>query len=209
MKKLDEKETLRNLILWRENNDENAATILVSSNIGLVKFIAKKHVNSGLSFEDLESAGMEGLVKAINMFDYINKPIEGFSSYIYTSIENHMLNEIKDNNKYRKNISFDGPVRDKFHNEEVMFEDVLSTDAEETFNAVIGKTTVGIVKEALECLTLRELQIITLRYGFEGERKSLVEIAKILGTNRHTISIQEKKALIKLKKLESIKKLTK
>lgn len=201
MGKLDLEETLKNLKLWRENSDEAAATILVSSNIGLVKFIAKKYINSGLSFEDLESTGMEGLVKAINMFDYINRPISSFSSYIARTIENYMLNEIKKNNKHRNDLSLETVISNYKNGRQLKLEDIVGTDENQMFDTIINRKNITVLREALKCLTPRELEIIMLRYGFEGKQKTIIETSIILGTNRHTVSIQEKKTLIKIRNL--------
>jgi len=198
---LDAEKTLRCLILWRENNDEIAASYLFESNIGLIKSIAKKYYNSGLTIEELESIGTEGLVKAINKFNYIDKPIEVFTSYIATSIENQILNEIKKNNRNIKTLSFETVIGYNKNGIELKLEDIIGTDSEKLLNDFINKMKLKALKEVLRTLTLQELQIIMLRYGFEGEQKTIIEISKILGKNRHTVSIQEKKALIKIRNL--------
>lgn len=198
---LDAEKTLKCLILWRENNDEIAASYLFESNIGLIKSIAKKYYNSSLTIEELESIGTEGLVKAINKFNYIDKPIEGFTSYIATSIENQILNEIKKNNRNIKTLSFETVIGYNKNGIELKLEDIIGTDSEKLLNDFINKMKLKALKEALHTLTLQELQIIMLKYGFEGERKTIIEISKILGKSRHTVSIQEKKALIKIRNL--------
>lgn len=43
---------------------------LVNGNIRLVKFVAKKYIGRGVDFEDLVSIGIEGLISAVDKFDY-------------------------------------------------------------------------------------------------------------------------------------------
>jgi len=94
-KKLSLEETYDYLIKWRELNDQEAQTILVTSNFPLVKYFAKKYFNVGLNFDELQSAGIEGLIRAINKFDYFNNDIRQFSSYISMAIDNQIKMEIR------------------------------------------------------------------------------------------------------------------
>ena len=53
-----------------EQGDEEARSILISSNLRLVVSIAKKYVGRGMLFLDLIQEGNMGLVKAVEKFDY-------------------------------------------------------------------------------------------------------------------------------------------
>lgn len=53
-----------------EAGDEEARSILISSNLRLVVSIAKKYVGRGMLFLDLIQEGNMGLVKAVEKFDY-------------------------------------------------------------------------------------------------------------------------------------------
>lgn len=53
-----------------ELGDETAREIVVTYNLRLVVSIAKKYVNMGIDFEDLISAGHEGLLLAVDKYDY-------------------------------------------------------------------------------------------------------------------------------------------
>ncbi len=112
-----------------------------------------------LTFEELQSAGNEGLLNAINKFDYNERAIEGFSSYISLAIENQMRMELRKYNKHSHVLSFEQPIG------QTKYGDEMKTD---------------IVREALQCLTSREQQIILLRYGLDEVHKKQMKWQKYL-----------------------------
>ena len=207
-KKLSLDETKSYLIRFRECGDKESFAILVERNQGLVKYIAYKKNGNGLTFDELVSAGNEGLVKAILKFDYINKPMEIFPGYIAVSIERKMVYDIKKNNKYSTIVSFDEPIGSNKDGDDLKLEDILGTDGEELYNNVISSIKIDIVREALKSLTYHEQQLILLRYGLDEKHcKSLTELAEIYGCTQQAVSLQEKKALIKMRHPRNTKKL--
>jgi len=207
-KRLSNEQTLNCLKLWRENFDEDALTLLASSNMALVKYIAYKYLNNGLSFDELTSAGNEALVKAINKFDYINRPIECFGTYLSRSIENGIRREFGNYNKHSHVLSFNAPIGYDKHGDEMTVEQTIGTEPEKLLNDVIDGMKIEVVKESLKCLTSRERQVILLRYGLdEQHRKTLDEIGKLFGISRQAISQIEQKALIKMRHPKNTRKL--
>ena len=193
-------ETKKSLRAWRELADEDALEVLIICNVGLVGFFAKKYLGKGLTFEELQSAGNEGLLNAINKFDYKERAIEGFSSYISIAIENQMKMELKKYNKHSHVLSFDQPIGQNKDGDEMKLEDLVGTDAEQLIEDVISEMKIDIVREALQCLTSREQQIILLRYGLdEVHKKTQDEVAEIFGCSKATIAKQEQKALVKMR----------
>jgi len=65
---LGHEETLE-LIKKAQEGDENAQSILVSHNLGLVRSVLKRFTNRGYDIEDLFQLGSIGLLKAIQKFD--------------------------------------------------------------------------------------------------------------------------------------------
>ncbi len=207
-KRLTLKETEKSLRAWRELSDENALLLLIEGNMGLVVTIAKKLSNTGLSFDDLVSSGKEGLLRAINKFNYKERAIEGFSSYIGVAIENGMLMELRRYNKHKNVLSLEQPIGQNKDGEEMRVEDLVGTDAEQLIEDVISEMKIDIVREALQCLTSREKQIILLRYGLdETHKKTLDEVAEIFGCSTPTIASQEQKALVKMRHPRNTRKL--
>ena len=184
-------ETKNCLRAWRELANEEALEVLTICNGGLVGFFAKKYLGKGLTFEELQSAGNEGLLNAINKFDYNERAIEGFSSYISIAIENQMKMELRKYNKHSHVLSFDQPIGQNKDGDEMRIEDLVGTDAEQLIEDVISEMKIDIVREALQCLTSREQQIILLRYGLdEVYKKKQDEVAEIFCCSKTTIAKQ-------------------
>lgn len=207
-RKLTADETRNCLRLWREHADEEALELLIICNNGLVKYIAKKYLGNGLTFDELEAAGIDGLFNAINKFDYEERAIEGFSSYISIAIENQMKNELRKYRKHSHVLSLDQPIGQNKDGDEMKIEDIVGTDAEQLLENVISEMKIEIVREALQCLTSREQQIIFLRYGLDDvHKKTQNEVAEIFGCSKATIAKQEQKALVKMRHPRNTRKL--
>lgn len=201
-------ETKKCLKAWKELADKEALEILMMCNEGLVVFLTKKYLGKGLTFEELQSAGNEGLLRAINKFDYNERAIEGFSSYISVSIENQIRMELRKYNKHSHVLSFEKPIGQNKDGKEMKVEDLVGTDAEQLIESVISEIKIDFVRETLQCLTSREQQIILLRYGLdEAHQKTQDEIAEIFGCSRSAIAKQEQKALIKMRHPRNTRKL--
>lgn len=201
-------ETEKYLKLYREFADEDALTLLVTCNSGLVHFFAKRYLGKGLTYDELVSAGNEGLIKAINKFDYEERDIQGFSTYISVAIENAMKYELRKYHKHSHVLSFEQPLGQNKDGDELTIEDIVGTDAEELMEDVISEMKIDIVREALKSLTSREQQIIFLRYGLDDvHKKTQEEVAQMLRCSQTFIAKQEQKALIKMRHPRNTRKL--
>ena len=69
-KEADLSEDLRQELELRVAGEERAREILTKSNLRLVVFMAKQHLNRGVLFLDLIQEGNMGLMKAVERFDY-------------------------------------------------------------------------------------------------------------------------------------------
>lgn len=206
--KLDLYDTKKCLYLWQAFGDQEAATLLIESNMGLVKLIANKYKSSGLQYDELVSAGREGLFNAIRKFDYEERPMEGFSSYIGISIENAIRQELRKYNKHSHVLSFDQPLGHNKDGDELRIEDIVGTDEDELMDNVINEIKNEVLRSALQCLTTREKRIIFLRYGLdEAHQKTQEEIAAMFNCSRTLISKQESKALTKMRHPKNTRKI--
>lgn len=207
-RRLTLEETKSYLRAWREFSDEKALELLTACNMGLVGFFAKKYLGKGLAFEELQSAGNLGLINAINMFDYKERPIEGFSTYASIAIENQIRMDLRKNNKHSQVLSFEDPIGYNKDGDEMRIEDLIGTDSEQLIEDVISNMKIDIVREALRCLTSRERQIILLRYGLDDKYlKTQEEVAEIFGCSQSLIARQEQKALVKMRHPRNMRKL--
>ena len=88
-----------------EQKDEWAKQQLITHNLRLVVYIAKKFDSTGINVEDLISIGTIGLIKAVNTF----VPSKGIKLATYASrcIENEILMFLRKNQNRRHELSID------------------------------------------------------------------------------------------------------
>ena len=79
----------RELYLKAKNGDKEAKDLLISSNLKMVKKLARRYVNKGISYQDLIQEGNLGLMCAFDRFD--EKRNNRFSTYAYYWVKKHML----------------------------------------------------------------------------------------------------------------------
>lgn len=203
MNNITYEEIKKKLILWKEQKDEEAFIWLVKNNIFLVYYIAQRYLGKGLSFDELKSAGLEGLVKAICRFNYSYKSVDlkSFKSYMSKCIENQIITDIKNNSRHNNEISISEPIKSSKDDELFLLEEVLQSSEKDPMDQVICKMEDSFVENALTLLSPKERKIICLRYGLEeNEILTLNEIGKMYNCSRQAISSQEQKALKKMKK---------
>ena len=174
--------------------DKTARAKLIEHNLRLVAHIIKKYYGNSAEQDDLISIGTIGLIKAVSTFDY--EKGARFATYASRCIENEILMYFRNNKKYAQDVSFTEPIdSDKDGNtlslidimadERSVAEDIEDKLRDERLYKVIGDT-----------LSLREKEIIYLRYGLDGRRSyTQREVAKHLGISRSYVSRIEKKAL--------------
>lgn len=106
---------------------------------------------------------------------------------------------------YRTYLSLDSPIKDS---EDTSHLDLL--EAEQTTGVddrLLRSSLAKEMEEILEELTPREQKILRLRFGFEGEPRTLEEIGKIMSLSRERIRQIEKKAKMKLRSRTRARKL--
>ena len=174
--------------------DKTARAKLIEHNLRLVAHIIKKYYGNSAEQDDLISIGTIGLIKAVSTFDY--EKGARFATYASRCIENEILMYFRNKKKYAQDVSFTEPIdSDKDGNtlslidimadERSVAEDIEDKLRDERLYKVIGDT-----------LSLREKEIIYLRYGLDGRRSyTQREVAKHLGISRSYVSRIEKKAL--------------
>lgn len=172
---------------------------LITHNLRLVVYIARKFENSGVGIEDLISIGTIGLIKAVNTFC----PSRNIKLATYSSrcIENEILMYLRKNAPLRNEMSIDEPLNVDWDGNELLLSDILGSDPDIVNRNIEQETEKKLLLECISQLTERERFIMHLRFGINGNREhTQKEVADLLGISQSYISRLEKKIIKRLKK---------
>lgn len=184
-----------------KDDRENARTKLISHNLRLVAYLARKFENTGICVDDLISIGTIGLIKGINTFN-TDKNIK-LATYASRCIENEILMYLRRNNKTKLEVSFDEPLNTDWDGNELLLSDILGTDEDVIYKDIENEVEIKLLRKALERLNDREREIIELRYGINqksGKEMTQKEVADRLGISQSYISRLEKKIIERLRR---------
>ena len=171
---------------------------LITHNLRLVSHIARKYQIPGYGADDLISIGVIGLIKAVDSFKSASGTPLG--TYAARCIENEILMTLRASRKRRGDVSLSDPVGSDGEGNDITYQDILGTDADELENTVIRRVTAGKVQQVLHRLPARERFVLELRYGLtDGRQHPQHEIARRLGISRSYVSRVEKKAVALLR----------
>lgn len=198
------KDEIYSLIKTANEGSKEAREKVIIHNIRLVIYeVSHKFQSIECDKKDLVSAGIIGLLKAIDTFD-LTKNIE-FATYATRCIDNEILVSLR---KLRKNRNVDSLdrviIEDKNYNE-TKLKDIITDDkdmVEEYETIEIYRT----IKDLVMKLPDRDKEIIMLYFGFYDDRiYTQKEIANICHITQSTVSKIIIKNIEKLRKqLEEI-----
>mgnify|MGYP000737704766 CR=1 FL=1 len=172
---------------------------LIEHNLRLVVYIARRFENTGIHIEDLISIGTIGLIKAVNTFR-TDKNIK-LATYASRCIENEILMYLRKNAGRKGEVSFDEPLNTDWDGNELLLSDVLGTEADVVMRPIEEDVERDLLAAAINVLSPREKQIITLRFGLGGgKEQTQKEVADQLGISQSYISRLEKRIISRLKK---------
>ena len=182
-----------------DDGDEAARRLLIEHNLRLVVYISKRFENTGINLEDLISIGTIGLIKAVNTINS-RKNIK-LATYASRCIENEILMYLRKIGSQRTEVSFDEPLNTDWDGNELLLSDILGTDEDLVLKPIEDDVDRQLLMDAVDKLTAREKQIITLRFGLGGrEEKTQKEVADLMGISQSYISRLEKRIIVRLKK---------
>jgi len=188
-----------NYIIKMTEGDENAKKTLIEHNLRLVVYIARKFDNTGISSEDLVSIGTIGLIKAVNT--YRNDKKIKLATYASKCIENEILMYLRKTANRKAEISIDEPLNTDWDGNELLLSDILGTDDDIIYKTLEEKIDRELLIEALSRLSVRERNIMNLRFALDGgDEKTQKEVADMLGISQSYISRLEKKIIRRLRK---------
>ena len=180
-------------------DQEDARQELIEHNLRLVVYIARRFENTGINIEDLISIGTIGLIKAVGTYR-ADKNIK-LATYASRCIENEILMYLRKNAGRKAEVSFDEPLNTDYDGNELLLSDVLGTEADVVMRPLEDDVDLCLLSAALDTLTPREKEIITLRFGLGGgQEQTQKEVADKLGISQSYSSRLEKRIIQRLKK---------
>ena len=179
--------------------EEDARKELIEHNLRLVVYIARRFENTGVGIEDLISIGTIGLIKAVGTYR-TDKNIK-LATYASRCIENEILMHLRKTASLKSEVPFDEPLSTDWNGNELLLSDILGTESDLVMRPMEEDADRQLLADALEKLTQREREIITLRFGLGGRREhTQKEVADRMGISQSYISRLEKRIISRLKR---------
>ncbi|MGN0470977.1 MAG: RNA polymerase sporulation sigma factor SigE [Acutalibacteraceae bacterium] len=195
LKSVEEAEIMKRI----ENGDDDAREPLITHNLRLVVYIAKKFESPSVNVEDLISIGTIGLIKAVNTF-CPSRNIK-LATYASRCIENEILMYLRKNAQQKNEISIDEPLNVDWDGNELLISDILGSDSDVVNVKIEQESEQNQLMKAVMKLNKRELRIMELRFGLNGQKEhTQKEVADKLGISQSYISRLEKKIISRLKR---------
>lgn len=194
LKGSEENEVMQRIL----SGDESAREPLITHNLRLVVYIARKFESAGAGVEDLISIGTIGLIKAVNTF----RPEKGIKLATYASrcIENEILMHLRKSSQQKNEISIDEPLNVDYDGNELLIADILGSDSDVVNLRIEKESEEKQLMQAVGRLSRRELSIMELRFGLNGKKPhTQKEVADMLGISQSYISRLEKKIITRLR----------
>ena len=181
----------------RNGIDDNRE-LLITHNLRLVVYIAKKFESKSSSTEDLVSIGTIGLMKAVKTFNP-DKNIK-LATYASRCIENEILMHLRKVNSMKGEMSFDEPLSVDWDGNELTLRDVLGTEPDDVYETLEYDDEKRLLLEIVNSLPEKEKNLMYMRFGLDGgESHTQKQLADSLGISQSYISRLEKRILGKIK----------
>ncbi len=191
------------LLTRMAGGDAAARDALITHNLRLVVYLAKKYESSGVPAEDMISIGTIGLIKAVNTFTP-ERSIK-LATYASRCIGNEILMYLRKTSNRRQETSIDEPLNVDGDGNELLLSDILGSDENMVSQQLEQASERAVLRRAVERLSPRERQIMELRFGLaDGIERTQKEAADALGISQSYISRLEKRIIQTLRlQLES------
>lgn len=178
--------------------DDSAREELITHNLRLVVYIAKKYDSPSAGAEDLVSIGTIGLIKAVKTFSP-EKNIK-LATYASRCIENEILMFLRKSSQLKNEVSIDEPLNTDWDGNELLLCDILGSDPDLVNKDIENELEKSLVLQAVSRLNQRECLIMELRFGLNGKKEhTQKQVADKLGISQSYISRLEKKIIRRLR----------
>ncbi len=187
-----------------QQGDAKAREELITHNLRLVVYIARKFETRAAGIEDLISIGTIGLIKAVHTFCPERKI--KLATYASRCIENEILMFLRKTAQYKNELSIDEPLNVDWDGNELLLSDVLGSEPDIVGRNIENEAEKHSLRQAVARLPGRERLIMELRFGLNGRReRTQKEVADVLGISQSYISRLEKRIIRQLRtELEKI-----
>ena len=167
-----------------ECGDKEARKLLIERNLRLVAHVCKKYCNNGQDLDDLISIGTIGLIKGIDSFN--SKKGVKLSTYVSRCIDNEILMYFRSTKKLNAEVYLEETIGKDKDDNTVSLQEILESNARSIEDEVdIMLKTKELYGKMHELLKKRELEILILRYGLDGNKpKTQEQISKKMGISR-------------------------
>ena len=181
-----------------------ARDTLITHNLRLVVYIAKKFESPAAGVEDMISIGTIGLIKAVNTFEP-DKNIK-LATYASRCIENEILMYLRKSSNRRQDASIDEPLNTDSDGNELLLMDVLTSDDAQVGEELEHSAECAALRQAVGRLSARERTIMEMRFGLNGQGEhTQKEVADSIGISQSYISRLEKRIIKRLRReIESL-----
>lgn len=180
------------------DGDNSAREQLITHNLRLVVYIAKKYDSPSASAEDLISIGTIGLIKAVKTFSP-EKNIK-LATYASRCIENEILMFLRKSSQLKNEVSIDEPLNTDWDGNELLLCDILGSEPDLVNKDIENELEKSLVLQAVSRLNQRECLIMELRFGLNGKKEhTQKQVADKLGISQSYISRLEKKIIRRLR----------
>lgn len=187
-------EELNNYFLDMKNGDYSAREKIIEHNLSFVIYeVNSKFSNTLCDKDDLVSAGIIGLIKAIDNYDGTKN--SKFATYASKCIDNEIRMSLRNVRKHLNLLRLDDYVNCV---SDTTFVELLC-DEKDFFENVFTKEEYEIVRKIISELPLKEKIIVEMYFGFNGRKYTQVEIAKEVNISQSYLSRVIKDILNKIK----------
>ena len=164
-----------------------ARDLLIRHNLRLVAHICKKYYAGTAAQDDLISIGTIGLIKGVSSY----RPEKGtrLATYAAKCVENEILMYFRSRKKAQGEVSLNDSLDSDSDGESLYLMDVVGVEDTMYLDIQDRDDCLRVRKLVHECLTEREEEVITSRYGLGGKMpRTQREVAKKLGISRSYVS---------------------